>query len=162
MAANGGNPTPLADEAPGTARRKIRKGTRSCWQCKRRKIRCIFDGVSSAETVCLGCKQRETACISQEFDDKSSHTRKRRYRREDRLDRVQALVEQLVHEARIPTKPSDAALPPNALPADAGIGREDSSVLRISESMRELDHCEDYRIQRTVSHYTAYLSQYYY
>jgi hypothetical protein len=48
-----------------TRKRKIRKGTQSCWECKRRKTRCIF--AAPVDTTCVGCKSRETTCLSQEF-----------------------------------------------------------------------------------------------
>ncbi|KEF57114.1 uncharacterized protein A1O9_07304 [Exophiala aquamarina CBS 119918] len=53
-------------ERSGTPkRRKIRKGTQSCWECKRRKIRCTFN--APTEAICDGCRSRQTRCISQEF-----------------------------------------------------------------------------------------------
>ncbi|KAK2776205.1 hypothetical protein FQN53_002839 [Emmonsiellopsis sp. PD_33] len=51
-------PTPLK-------RRKVRKGTQSCWECKRRKTRCTF--AAPTETVCDGCRSRRTKCVGQEF-----------------------------------------------------------------------------------------------
>ncbi|CAG9984991.1 unnamed protein product [Clonostachys byssicola] len=55
---------------PSRKRRKIRKGTQSCWECKRRKIRCTF--ATPADTTCDGCRSRRTKCVSQEFDDESA------------------------------------------------------------------------------------------
>lgn len=46
-------------------RRNIRKGTRSCWECKRRKVRCLLD----LNSICNSCRQRGTKCISQEYAD---------------------------------------------------------------------------------------------
>ncbi|CCF40480.1 C6 zinc finger protein [Colletotrichum higginsianum] len=54
------------DERP-SKKRKVRKGTRSCWQCRKRKIRCEF--ASNEEQTCNGCKSRGTTCVSQEFTD---------------------------------------------------------------------------------------------
>ncbi|KAI4731764.1 hypothetical protein E4T49_00607 [Aureobasidium sp. EXF-10728] len=51
-----------SDRSP--KRRKIRKGTQSCWECKRRKVRCI-----STENICQNCRRRGTACISQDLPD---------------------------------------------------------------------------------------------
>jgi hypothetical protein len=52
-------------EAPGQPkRRKLRKGTHSCWACKRRKERCV----SSDTGVCESCRRRGSKCVSQEFD----------------------------------------------------------------------------------------------
>lgn len=47
-------------------RRKVRKGTQSCWECKRRKVRCVFE---TTETICQNCRRRSTACISQDLPD---------------------------------------------------------------------------------------------
>ncbi|KAK9778873.1 putative Zn(2)-C6 fungal-type domain-containing protein [Seiridium cardinale] len=51
-------------------RRKLRKGTHSCWECKRRKMRCIFDPLNNA--VCNACRRRGSKCVSQEFSDDTS------------------------------------------------------------------------------------------
>ncbi|KAE8350729.1 hypothetical protein BDV28DRAFT_138533 [Aspergillus coremiiformis] len=52
--------------SPDTKRRKIRKGTHSCWECKRRKMKCIFDPLS---TRCAACRRRGSQCVSQEFPE---------------------------------------------------------------------------------------------
>ncbi|KAM6520438.1 hypothetical protein FSOLCH5_005230 [Fusarium solani] len=57
----------LDDSAPAPKRRKLRKGTQSCWECKRRKARCTFS--AATKDVCEGCKRRGTECISQESTD---------------------------------------------------------------------------------------------
>ncbi len=74
---------------PSPKRRKVRKGTQSCWECKRRKIRCTF--VAPTEPVCDGCKSRQVKCISQEFHDEIAGSGRKR----GRLDRMEALVAQL-------------------------------------------------------------------
>ncbi|KAF3083658.1 hypothetical protein TWF102_011211 [Orbilia oligospora] len=51
-------------------RRKVRKGTQSCWECKRRKTRCTF--ATSQNSVCDGCKSRRTRCIGQEYEDEAA------------------------------------------------------------------------------------------
>ncbi|KAF6818226.1 C6 zinc finger domain-containing protein [Colletotrichum plurivorum] len=48
-------------------KRKVRKGTRSCWQCRKRKIRCEF--APGDDETCAGCKARGAHCVSQEFVD---------------------------------------------------------------------------------------------
>ncbi|KAL4929710.1 uncharacterized protein BDV17DRAFT_297928 [Aspergillus undulatus] len=50
-----------------TKRRKIRKGTASCWECRRRKVRCSL--VDSPESVCRACQRRGTKCITQDLPD---------------------------------------------------------------------------------------------
>ncbi|KAL4895643.1 hypothetical protein BDV59DRAFT_142053 [Aspergillus ambiguus] len=49
-------------------RRKVRKGTHSCWECKRRKMKCRFDH-RIASASCNGCRRRGSPCISQEFPE---------------------------------------------------------------------------------------------
>jgi hypothetical protein len=75
-------------------RRKVRKGTRSCWECKRRKIRCVFD--CDADALCVGCQRRGTSCVSQEFPEEHAEGGGRVRQMGDRIVRVEALVEQLV------------------------------------------------------------------
>ncbi|KAL3473406.1 hypothetical protein BJX99DRAFT_233690 [Aspergillus californicus] len=51
----------LLDETGGI--RKVRKGTHSCRDCRRRKVRCIFK--SPADSTCIVCRRRGTKCVSQ-------------------------------------------------------------------------------------------------
>ncbi|RAK95407.1 Zn(II)2Cys6 transcription factor [Aspergillus ibericus CBS 121593] len=76
---------------PPAKRRKIRKGTSSCWECKRRKIRCTFAAKSNA--TCIGCQRRGSKCLSQEFPDEVGEEGQPIG---DRIGRVEALVNQLV------------------------------------------------------------------
>ena len=60
---------PPSDHAHSVSkRRKLRKGTHSCWECKRRKMKCIFDPLANT-AVCNGCRRRGGHCISQEFPE---------------------------------------------------------------------------------------------
>ncbi|CEL10905.1 hypothetical protein ASPCAL14012 [Aspergillus calidoustus] len=43
--------------------RKVRKGTHSCRECRRRKVRCTF--ASSKDPICITCHRRGTKCASQ-------------------------------------------------------------------------------------------------
>ena len=86
----------LADGQPGPKRRKVRKGTQSCWECRRRKVRCIF--TTLADSVCEGCKRRKTACISQEFPNTSANL-DGGPEVSDRLSRLEETVEWLVQKA---------------------------------------------------------------
>ncbi|TPX09898.1 uncharacterized protein E0L32_008920 [Thyridium curvatum] len=106
--------TSPVDNAPDPKRRKIRKGTRSCWACKRRKVRCDFDDEpftsdahhdDATPAVCKGCRQRGTACVGQDFPEDSdpgsgflpSQAAVGGVRQVgDRLGRMEALVERLV------------------------------------------------------------------
>ncbi|KAJ8109899.1 hypothetical protein OPT61_g7118 [Boeremia exigua] len=44
-------------------RRKVRKGTHSCWECRRRKVKCIF--AAPGGTICISCTRRRSRCVSQ-------------------------------------------------------------------------------------------------
>ncbi|KAK3903549.1 hypothetical protein C8A05DRAFT_14502 [Staphylotrichum tortipilum] len=82
-------------DQPERPRKRLRKGTRSCWECKRRKVRCMFAG--AADVNCQGCRRRGTACISQDLPDDpgpSGHA-SNTVGLEERLGRVEALVEHL-------------------------------------------------------------------
>lgn len=91
-----GRPSPSPGVSPEPPRKKVRKGTRSCWECKRRKIRCIFTGPT--DLVCGECRRRRTACISQEFPDEPAGGGSKERAVEDRLGRVEALVERLAEQ----------------------------------------------------------------
>jgi hypothetical protein len=101
--------------------RKVRKGTQSCWECKRRKIRCIF--TSSNEAVCESCKRRATKCIGQELPDEQS------LGVEQRLDRMEAILEQM----RTGTDGASKDLPPQAIGDRHGSrnGRKSSAGTRL-------------------------------
>ncbi|GKZ35856.1 hypothetical protein AbraIFM66950_006655 [Aspergillus brasiliensis] len=43
--------------------KKVRKGTHSCRECRRRKVRCTF--ASARDTSCITCHRRGTRCVSQ-------------------------------------------------------------------------------------------------
>lgn len=51
-------------------RRKVRKGTHSCWECRRRKVKCIF--AAPGDTFCIACTRRRSRCVSQGVLDGSS------------------------------------------------------------------------------------------
>src|SRR5437763_325416 len=74
-------------------RRKIRKGTSSCWECKHRKKRCDFEPGS---TACAFCLRHGLECISQEFSKTTSD-----YENVGkRIDQIEILVNQLVQQRK--------------------------------------------------------------
>ncbi|KAL8822622.1 MAG: hypothetical protein Q9191_006645 [Dirinaria sp. TL-2023a] len=75
-------------------RRKVRKGTQSCWECKRRKIRCTFAAPTGSS--CDGCRSRGLSCVSQAFDNEPEPANRSVV---NRLCRVEELVEQLAQRA---------------------------------------------------------------
>ncbi|CAK7212660.1 hypothetical protein SBRCBS47491_001542 [Sporothrix bragantina] len=80
-------------------RRKVRKGTHSCWECRRRKIRCQF--ASPDDVVCIGCRARGSSCRSQEFADETPSPSQQQQPAPEkkvaqRLDRLESMMEQLM------------------------------------------------------------------
>lgn len=73
-------------------RRKIRKGTRSCWECKRRKMRCIF--ASSEDVTCISCQRRRSPCVSQEMPEDLSPARKGNRHLSERIARVEDFMKE--------------------------------------------------------------------
>ncbi|KAH7009576.1 hypothetical protein EDB80DRAFT_838335, partial [Ilyonectria destructans] len=76
--------------------RKVRKGTRSCWECRRRKVRCGY--TSPHDPLCTPCKTRGTKCHSQAFvnEKEASHLSDGRERLAQRLQRLEDLMDNLV------------------------------------------------------------------
>ena len=44
-------------------RRKLRKGTHSCHECRRRKVKCLY--ATPDDAICVVCERRGAHCISQ-------------------------------------------------------------------------------------------------
>jgi hypothetical protein len=74
-------------------RRSLRKGTHSCWACKRRKEKCCFnDG-----DICTGCLRRGTRCVSQRFADNEA-AQAPAAATATRLQRIEDMVAQLTSQ----------------------------------------------------------------
>jgi hypothetical protein len=84
----------LTSQEPDSNRRVLRKGTRSCWGCKRRKVKCTFK--SATDAVCVPWRRRGAACVSQENPEEESHAEDNRGQLFEREARVEALLEDLV------------------------------------------------------------------
>jgi Fungal Zn(2)-Cys(6) binuclear cluster domain len=61
-----------SDHFQGPPRKKMRKGTKSCLECRRRKIKCTFEPGRTA--ICNECHARGSTCIDQEHGDIQSYT----------------------------------------------------------------------------------------
>ena len=75
------------EQATPAKRRKVRKGTQSCWECKRRKIRCIF--ASPEDVTCSNCQRRRAPCLSQEMPEDFSTARTGNRQLGERIARVE-------------------------------------------------------------------------
>ncbi len=119
-------------------RRKIRKGTQSCWECKRRKIRCVF--LSAEDAACVGCRRRRAQCISQEVEvpmlEDSAGARARDNRQlVERMSRVEVLLEDfLAGKVAVPSVPVQRHL----VQHQDHRTRSDPSVLASSQAIRSL------------------------
>ncbi|KAL4941276.1 hypothetical protein BDV06DRAFT_212810 [Aspergillus oleicola] len=106
-------------EVPPAKRRRVRKGTKSCWECKRRKIRCLFKYPD--DITCIGCQRRRTTCVSQEIpEDPSAATRGNR-QLGDRVARIEDALKEFLGAGSdlTPFRPSDLV---NLTPAESAEG----------------------------------------
>jgi hypothetical protein len=86
----------LSEDEPSVKRRKVRKGTQSCWECRRRKVRCTFE--IARNTICDNCLRRKTKCTSQEYFENHELPKKSNGAGvEARLSRVEDVLQQLVN-----------------------------------------------------------------
>ncbi|KAH6613849.1 hypothetical protein C7974DRAFT_65679 [Boeremia exigua] len=84
---------------PLRKRRAVRKGTRNCWECKRRKVRCKF--ASQASLACENCIHRHTTCVSQEYEqDEDLNVEIPAIGLEARLTKVEGLLQQVLDQSR--------------------------------------------------------------
>ncbi|KAH8896880.1 hypothetical protein GQ53DRAFT_838337 [Thozetella sp. PMI_491] len=106
-----------ADSVESMPKRTLRKGTRSCAECKRRKTRCFFDRPTA--TACIGCQRRGTYCMSQEFVDVPM-SEPRDDQVLDRLKRVEHMLESIVN--KVPAEDSTVMMgrESDAIEGDAG------------------------------------------
>ncbi|KAL4738535.1 hypothetical protein BDV11DRAFT_205910 [Aspergillus similis] len=79
-----------AEETPLAKRRRVRKGTRSCWECKRRKIRCLF--AAPDDVACISCQHRRSPCVSQEMPEALSPARRGNRHLSDRIARIEDAI----------------------------------------------------------------------
>jgi hypothetical protein len=79
-------------------RRSLRKGTHSCWACRRRKEKCSYEDGD----VCTGCLRRGTKCVSQRFADneapQATTATATSTATDTRLERIEDMVAQLTSQ----------------------------------------------------------------
>ncbi|PYH87911.1 hypothetical protein BO71DRAFT_404272 [Aspergillus ellipticus CBS 707.79] len=125
-------------------RRRLRKGTHSCWECKRRKTRCTFANPTDASSSCIGCRQRGTSCVSQEVEETGPPVT-------NPIFRVEALIQQLIHQG--PTSqspPQHSSTPPPTSPSPIpSTGRKDAELARLLHAACPSPHDARSLIQAT-------------
>lgn len=76
----------------------MRKGTKSCLECRRRKIKCTFEAGRTA--ICNECYARGSTCIDQEHGDIQSYTQQTAeqstYSLRERVTQLEGLVKQVL------------------------------------------------------------------
>ncbi|KAK7606993.1 hypothetical protein BKA81DRAFT_408717 [Phyllosticta paracitricarpa] len=79
----------------GGIRKRMRKGTHSCFECRRRKIRCIYSDDHPGQ--CTECFARGSKCVDQEHAESDAVVDNRKNLRE-RVAKLEALVEALLED----------------------------------------------------------------
>lgn len=110
-----GHDSTVASMDSEAKRRKLRKGTHSCWECKRRKTKCTF--ATTSDATCISCRRRGTACVNQEFSEGEITANIK-----NPMVRVEALITQLVNkigngsdERQLQPKPSIVSTPDSVI-----------------------------------------------
>lgn len=77
-------------------RRKVRKGTRSCWECRQRKMKCTFN--QPTDNMCIRCHRRGIKCVSQEYPKEITSSLEQNLHMGDRMARVEKLLDKLLDQ----------------------------------------------------------------
>ncbi|PVI03859.1 hypothetical protein DM02DRAFT_669564 [Periconia macrospinosa] len=125
--------------SPAPKKRKLRKGTHSCWECKRRKAKCVF--TDSEDSVCVGCRNRGTVCVGQDekalwVDQEGGGETKVANKR---LERVEFMLETLLKDRGLLPKTSgntERLLPelPNEVPSTNPVSDEAHNTSKIRDT----------------------------
>ncbi|KAH8658869.1 putative C6 finger domain protein [Tricladium varicosporioides] len=114
-------------------RNRARKGTRSCTECRRRKVRCIR--LSEDTQVCRGCEERGSTCTPQKYSSQPVQLQKKPSRyRISQLESKVASLSKVVHniELKLGYQPTEIPeLTPEPTPGsdDSDDDRSESDVL---------------------------------
>ncbi|RFU32076.1 hypothetical protein B7463_g4237, partial [Scytalidium lignicola] len=89
-------------EEPGLSRKRLKRDMRTCHECRRRKVRC--QSASENERSCIECARRGLVCSIQESE--SENTSGSSNSAEQRLERIEHLLERLVEERGLIVSPN--------------------------------------------------------
>ncbi|KAI4098800.1 MAG: hypothetical protein L6R37_006288 [Teloschistes peruensis] len=98
--------TPSSESTDYNPRKRMRKGTHSCLECRRRKIRCIFQ--SDANT-CDRCTYKRLECTEQEYGDAKALGADKRKSMRQRTSELEGMISQILTKLD-----SNATAPPGA------------------------------------------------
>jgi hypothetical protein len=79
-----------SQSSPRGPRKGMRRGTHSCFECRRRKIRCIF---AKDSTVCEGCAARGKRCTEQRRELLQEAALDTRESLKERVARLEAIIQ---------------------------------------------------------------------
>ena len=82
--------------ALGRDMKPMRKGTRSCRECRRRKIKCHWESASA--TVCKDCNQHNRNCVSQGYVANGDRNGKSGRHIQVKIERLAPIVERLAKQ----------------------------------------------------------------
>ncbi|KAJ5396218.1 uncharacterized protein N7487_010521 [Penicillium crustosum] len=91
-------------------RKRVRKGTRSCWECRRRKVKCTYQ--SEDDNVCVSCLDKGTSCLSQEFVEDQPPRHAEDSALSHRMERVEILLEKFMQKVPQGTEDNRLAYDP--------------------------------------------------
>jgi len=133
----------------------MRKGTRSCIECRRRKIKCTFE--PGRTSICNECFARGSTCIDQEHGDTATFAHRSSTSQDkddqnavlkDRVTYLEDLVKQVLD--RLPEKDGTAAAVPPlrtedpvSMQADAQAGTSKSCPFEEAYSFTSFVYCPD-------------------
>ncbi|KAF3394964.1 putative transcription factor gsfR1 [Talaromyces pinophilus] len=134
---------------PEVKRRKVRKGTRSCWECRRRKLKCIF--MTAMDTRCINCQRRGTRCVGQEFPEDLSVPMVDKLEIGHRMGKVEDLLGQVLQKVSLekeaetiqppPPRPSNGQIPvENKIAAVRALQDDNTATLGFSPKLSQILH----------------------
>ncbi|KAI0845876.1 hypothetical protein F5Y00DRAFT_161731 [Daldinia vernicosa] len=95
----------------GPSRKRLRRSTRSCYQCRKRKVKCQL--IDEKVDTCAECVKSGTQCAIQppetELSSEGSPIYVDKEGQEARLERIESLLKRLV-EAQEQSRPAEASL----------------------------------------------------
>ncbi|KAL8883162.1 MAG: hypothetical protein Q9192_007401, partial [Flavoplaca navasiana] len=85
--------TPSSESSDYNPRKRMRKGTHSCLECRRRKIRCIF---GQDATTCTRCASKRIQCADQEYGDAKAMGADKRKSMRERTSELEGMITQIL------------------------------------------------------------------
>ncbi|KAI4131373.1 MAG: hypothetical protein LQ338_001258 [Usnochroma carphineum] len=85
--------TPSSEASDYNPRKRMRKGTHSCLECRRRKIRCIFEADA---TTCNRCITKQLSCTEQEYGDAKALGADKRKSMRERTSELEGMITQIL------------------------------------------------------------------